>query len=137
MCAERSEAPERRSATPARRDATGVDILRGLTLKRLGEGPFDSTLGTPAELVDALRDLFGPDLASVGEEARAALLGQGPFRPRRLGGGGPPVASHSRPAALGASGFPLVKQIRLTENHIRADLVPRPGLLRRLRLVEW
>ena len=56
-----------------RRDATGVDILRGLTLKRVGEGPFGSTLGTPAELVDALRDLFGLDLASVGEEARAAL----------------------------------------------------------------
>lgn len=42
-----------------RRDATGVDILRGLTLSRVGELETESTLTTKAELIEALRDVFG------------------------------------------------------------------------------
>ena len=54
-----------RFLTTQRRDEAGVDILRGLTLKRLGDGAMDATLTTKAELVDALGDLFGIDVATV------------------------------------------------------------------------
>ena len=54
-----------RFLTAQRRDAAGVDILRGLTLKRLGDGAMDATLTTKAELVDALGDLFGIDVATI------------------------------------------------------------------------
>jgi N-hydroxyarylamine O-acetyltransferase len=57
----------------ARRDATGVDTLRGLSWKRIGEGANASTIASQAELIDALVDVFGLDLASVDGDARAAL----------------------------------------------------------------
>ncbi|MEY2406169.1 MAG: N-hydroxyarylamine O-acetyltransferase [Acidimicrobiaceae bacterium] len=56
-----------------RRDATGVDILRGLTLKRIGDNATETTLITPAELADALGDVFGLDVGCAGERARSAL----------------------------------------------------------------
>jgi len=56
-----------------RRDATGVDILRGLTLTRVGAGATESTIGSEAELYDALGDLFGLDVTYVADDARAAL----------------------------------------------------------------
>jgi len=56
-----------------RRDATGVDILRGLTLKRIGEQATESTLTTPTELADALADVFGLDIGRAGEQARSKL----------------------------------------------------------------
>lgn len=56
-----------------RRDAAGVDILRGLTLKRIGEHATESTLTTPTELADALADVFGLDAGRAGEHARTAL----------------------------------------------------------------
>ena len=56
-----------------RRDATGVDVLRGLTLTRIGEGARTSTLATNAELTDALGDLFALDLGKIGDRARDAL----------------------------------------------------------------
>lgn len=59
--------------TAQRRDATGVDILRGLTLTRLGEGASRATLETPAQLVEALGDVFGLDLARHEHQARARL----------------------------------------------------------------
>lgn len=59
--------------TAQRRDATGVDILRGLTLIRLGEGASRATLETPAQLVDALGDVFGLDLAGHERQARTRL----------------------------------------------------------------
>jgi N-hydroxyarylamine O-acetyltransferase len=57
----------------ARRDASGVDSLRGLSWRRIGAGAHASTIASQAELFDALVDGFGLDLASVGNGARAAL----------------------------------------------------------------
>jgi N-hydroxyarylamine O-acetyltransferase len=64
-----------RVLTVQRRDATGVDILRGLTLKRVGAGAAEATIATPAELADALGDVFGLDLAAAEPDpvARATL----------------------------------------------------------------
>jgi len=56
-----------------RRDATGVDSLRGLVLRRIGAGATESTLETKTELMDALADHFGLDLGPVGPSAREAL----------------------------------------------------------------
>jgi arylamine N-acetyltransferase len=71
-----STAPESgfvRFLTVQRRDADGVDILRGLTLRRLGRGATHSTLGTKAELFDALTDLFGLDLSLADPAALQAM----------------------------------------------------------------
>ncbi|HET6950032.1 MAG TPA: arylamine N-acetyltransferase [Acidimicrobiales bacterium] len=62
-----------RVLTAQRRDATGVDILRGLTLKRIGSCPAEATLATTAELTSALGDVFGLDLTTVDGPRRAAL----------------------------------------------------------------
>jgi hypothetical protein len=50
-------------------DATGVDIVRGLTMLRMGTNARISTLESKAELVDALDDLFGLDAHACGEAA--------------------------------------------------------------------
>jgi N-hydroxyarylamine O-acetyltransferase len=57
-----------RVATAARRDATGVDILRGLILTRVGDVPARSVLSDEVTYFDALADIFrivldGPDRA--------------------------------------------------------------------------
>ena len=52
-----------------RRDATGVDILRGLTLLRVGDGASETTLDSQEKLLDALGDTFGFDLDAIGPEA--------------------------------------------------------------------
>jgi N-hydroxyarylamine O-acetyltransferase len=52
------------------RDATGVDVVRGLTLRRIGEGASERTLETEAEWTAALADLFG---LVVDDDRRAAL----------------------------------------------------------------
>ena len=62
-----------RVLTAQRRDATGVDLLRGLTLHRIGSGASDSTLATNSELVDVLRELFGFDPDAIGDDALDAL----------------------------------------------------------------
>lgn len=54
-----------RVLTVQRREATGVDILRGLVLERVGEGASSGDLTTKAELLDALTDLFGLDLDGI------------------------------------------------------------------------
>jgi arylamine N-acetyltransferase len=59
--------------TVQRRDPTGVDILRGLSLRRIGAGATESTLATRSELTDALGDLFGLDLRPISDHAMAAL----------------------------------------------------------------
>ncbi|HXH56259.1 arylamine N-acetyltransferase family protein [Iamia sp.] len=59
--------------TVQRRDATGVDILRGLTLARVGDGAAESTLATRDELTDVLGDLFGLDLGPVDRNGRQTL----------------------------------------------------------------
>jgi N-hydroxyarylamine O-acetyltransferase len=56
-----------------RRDATGVDILRGLSLTRIGDGARASTLTTSTELTDALGDLFALDIGKISNDARDAL----------------------------------------------------------------
>ena len=50
--------------TVFRRDATGVDVLRGLTRRRIGDGAAEATLTTQADLVEALADIFGIDVAA-------------------------------------------------------------------------
>jgi arylamine N-acetyltransferase len=62
-----------RVLTAQRRDASGVDILRGLSLKRIGDGAAESILETRADLADVLGGLFGLELASLGDPAWAAL----------------------------------------------------------------
>ncbi|CAN5253324.1 hypothetical protein BH20ACT3_BH20ACT3_04220 [soil metagenome] len=71
-----STSPESRFVkvlTVQQRDATGVDVLRGLSLRRIGDRAVESTLTSRAELIDALGDLFGLDLAPVADEALTAL----------------------------------------------------------------
>jgi N-hydroxyarylamine O-acetyltransferase len=55
------------------RDATGVTVVRGLLLKRIGSGATDVLLDTPTALADALGDLFALDLGVLTPEAQAAL----------------------------------------------------------------
>ena len=62
-----------RVLTAQRRDATGVDLLRGLSLKRIGDRASDSTLATMAELADVLGSLFGLDVSPVSDQAWDAL----------------------------------------------------------------
>jgi N-hydroxyarylamine O-acetyltransferase len=62
-----------RVLTVQRRDATGVDVLRGLTLVRRGEGAASSTLATKAELADVLGDLFALDVGPTDGEEFASL----------------------------------------------------------------
>jgi N-hydroxyarylamine O-acetyltransferase len=56
-----------------RRDATGADVLRGLTFVRLGDSAPVRDIGTQAELHDLLGDLFGVDLGAIGAPALDAL----------------------------------------------------------------
>jgi N-hydroxyarylamine O-acetyltransferase len=55
------------------RDATGVTVLRGLLLRRIGADPSTVVLDTPAALADALADLFGLDLGRLPPAVRADL----------------------------------------------------------------
>jgi N-hydroxyarylamine O-acetyltransferase len=71
-----STSPESRFVrvlTAQRRDASGVDILRGLSLRRIGDRAYESTLATRAELADVLGDLFGLDITPVRDQAWEAL----------------------------------------------------------------
>ena len=51
--------------TLLRRDATGVDALRGLTLGRYGSNAASATLATEADLRQALGDVFGIDVSAI------------------------------------------------------------------------
>jgi N-hydroxyarylamine O-acetyltransferase len=59
--------------TAQRRDATGVDVVRGRTLRRIGTGAFEGTLASLDELSAALGDLFGLDLGALPRAERQAL----------------------------------------------------------------
>ena len=59
--------------TAQRRDATGADILRGLSLRRVGDGTTATTIERQADWAAALADLFGLDLGMVGRRERDAL----------------------------------------------------------------
>ncbi len=59
--------------TAQRRDATGIDILQGLTLRRVGSRASTMTLSSRTELVDTLADGFGFDVDAIGADALDAL----------------------------------------------------------------
>ncbi len=59
--------------TVQRRDASGADVLRGLTLKRIGDRAVNATLTSRREFEGALGDLFGLDLGSIGHDGREHL----------------------------------------------------------------
>jgi N-hydroxyarylamine O-acetyltransferase len=59
--------------TVQRRDATGVDILRGQSLCRIGAAEHASTLTSKAELIAALHEIFGFDVDAIGGDALDAL----------------------------------------------------------------
>ncbi len=65
-----------RVASVARRDASGVDLLRGLALSRLGNGAHSVTLHTARDYYSALSDVFGLQLDDVSEEEKDALFGK-------------------------------------------------------------
>jgi arylamine N-acetyltransferase len=55
--------------TVERRDATGIDVIRNLTLHRIGSDAEVSDLATKAELLDALADVFRIDVATLDPDA--------------------------------------------------------------------
>lgn len=59
--------------TAQRRDATGVDVLRGLTLARVGDRTDKRTIESERELVTALGDVFDLDVAALARPARQRL----------------------------------------------------------------
>jgi arylamine N-acetyltransferase len=67
------ESPFVRLLLVQRRDATGADILNGLTLRRVGAGEQASTLGSKAELLACLGDVFDLDLGPVPNQALDSL----------------------------------------------------------------
>jgi arylamine N-acetyltransferase len=62
-----------RITTAQRRDASGVDALRGLVLSRVGSNERTVTLETPDDYFEALADVFGLTLAEVNAAERAGL----------------------------------------------------------------
>ena len=71
-----STAPESgfvRVLTVQQRDATGVDILRGCVLSRVGGGATQADLTTQAELEDALTDLFHLDISGIDPTALSTM----------------------------------------------------------------
>jgi hypothetical protein len=56
-----------------RRDATGIDMLRGCVLERIGTSNEQRTLETQAEWFAALADVFDLPLLDVDATARNAL----------------------------------------------------------------
>ena len=62
-----------RVLTAQRRDATGADVLKGLVLRRLGEGAAETTIETKEQWSAALGDVFGLDLAVLAPGERDAL----------------------------------------------------------------
>jgi arylamine N-acetyltransferase len=59
--------------TVQRRDAHGVDIMRGLTLLRIGTGAHKTTVQSRDELVDVLDRRFGLDVATLDPRTLDAL----------------------------------------------------------------
>jgi arylamine N-acetyltransferase len=59
-----------------RRDATGVDALHDLTLRRIGEGASTRHLQTVDELRDALGDVFGMEMATVDRAKLDTVFGR-------------------------------------------------------------
>jgi arylamine N-acetyltransferase len=51
-----------------RRGADHIDLLKGLSLRRIGAGAAATTVGSKPQLLDALGDVFGLDLSGVEPE---------------------------------------------------------------------
>ena len=71
-----STAPESgfvRVLTVQRRDAKGVDILRGCVLSRIGDNASSADVTSQAELEDALTDLFDLDLTGIDPSALTSM----------------------------------------------------------------
>lgn len=62
-----------RVAVAQRRDAEGVDILRGLLLSRVGSAPSEALVESEVEWFGALADVFGLPLVDVDEAERRRL----------------------------------------------------------------
>ena len=62
-----------RTCCVMRRDATGIDILKGCVLGRIGSSSEQRTLETQAEWFAALADIFDLPLVDVDATARSAL----------------------------------------------------------------
>lgn len=64
-----------RTFTALRRDAAGIDLLRGRILSRIDpeKGPVERELGGPEEFFDALTGVFGRELDDLTPVDRAAL----------------------------------------------------------------
>ncbi|MFI6292880.1 arylamine N-acetyltransferase [Nonomuraea sp. NPDC050790] len=62
-----------RVAVAQRRDAGGVDTLRGLVLTRVGDRSLRTTITTQADYFAALADVFGLPMADVGPRDREKL----------------------------------------------------------------
>ena len=62
-----------RTCCVQRRDATGVDVLRGCVLGRTGSHNHRRTLDTQAEWFEALADVFDLPLPDIGPHARRSL----------------------------------------------------------------
>ena len=59
--------------TVQRRDATGADMLRGLSFKRIGSDSHAFTITSKADLCELLDDRFGIDITALSLEVRATL----------------------------------------------------------------
>ena len=62
-----------RVLTVQRRDATGVDIVRGCVLSRVGEGATSADITSQVELEAILTDLFHLDLTGIDLSARSSM----------------------------------------------------------------
>jgi arylamine N-acetyltransferase len=62
-----------RTCVVQRRDASGVDSLRGCVLHRIGDQPSQRVLDTSTEWFEALADVFGLPLTDLGPAARDRL----------------------------------------------------------------
>lgn len=89
--------------TVQRRDATGVDVLQGLRLRRIGVGESEAIVTSATELSEVLRDVFGLDQDGVGTAAiealwprvHAAHVAWDAARPALMRGPGPLTARRS------------------------------------------
>ncbi|MFJ8011582.1 arylamine N-acetyltransferase [Streptomyces sp. NPDC096339] len=69
------DSPFIRTLALLRRDATGIDLLRGRILSRIDpeKGPVERELGDPEEFFDAVEGLFGRELDDLTQADRDAL----------------------------------------------------------------
>ncbi|MFF3617654.1 arylamine N-acetyltransferase [Streptomyces sp. NPDC002467] len=69
------DSPFVRTFAALRRDATGIDLLRGRVLSRVDpeKGPVERELGGPEELFDALSGVFGLELGELSAADREEL----------------------------------------------------------------